>query len=564
MILDLLFLPQHDPSFPHSGIAHLAGYIRSNADDIVVNCVDLNHKFFLEDVFGENGLHQLSKLRDQYNECRAVNDGLQTVKNFERLSSSLCHEWGKKNPGYKISLRTLDGPLDRTNTVKLEEYAASKGPFDRVFYEYLDASEANVIGVNLTVEDQLLPLFRFLKICRDLKPQVKIILGGALLSRVYPVLVQNFSELFDYIIIREGEKPLLKLLHSIRSGAEIADAKIIFSEQSVPSVDRNFTDDGELEVQDIDEVSCPDFSDFEPSEYWGLVPMLPILNSRKCYWGRCKFCTIHDSWDPLARKLDAQTCFQTIKRLVRETEVRDFRFVDEASPPDLLYDLAKLILDDGLKIQYEIYAIAEKRFLNPDFVSALGASGCRQVYFGLENVNADAAKLMGKSINQSGNMEQIFSLCEENNIHVYVYTLFGYPGVTTEQEQETVDFIASTKSVHTATIGSFVPVVGSPFAKDYRGKTQHNGGLTEDYFAVKLEGDEWIEGRKLGADAAQYALKELLKRRSDLALTTLLNDESRYALARKFGAQFARSINTIEEVDDIFDKATRERITRGN
>ena len=293
--------------------------------------------------------------------------------------------------------------------------------------------------------------------------------------------------------------------------------------------------------------------------------MLPILNSRKCYWGRCKFCTIHESWDPKARQKTADDAFKEIVKIVEETGIRDFRFVDEASPPNLLFDLSKLILKATLEISFEIYAIAEKRFLNTEFVAALGKAGCKQVYFGLENIDPDAAIKLGKKINQSLKMDDIFRLCSDNGIHVYAYTLFGYPDVEKSSEDDTVEFIINCQHVHTATVASFVPVIGSPFAEDYQGRTKHAGGLTEDFSTFLMEDGTEVPISEMGNQRAKNALSRILKSRSDLALTTRFNDETRYTLSKRFGPSFAQtaaSLASDEFKDTTINKAIRERIQR--
>ncbi|MEO5877494.1 MAG: hypothetical protein ABIS86_20495, partial [Streptosporangiaceae bacterium] len=155
--------------------------------------------------------------------------------------------------------------------------------------------------------------------------------------------------------------------------------------------------------------------------------------------------------------------------------------------------------------------------------------------------------------------------CAAAGIHVYVYTLFGYPGVPRRAEEDTAEYVRAETNIHTATIASFVPVAGSPFAVENAANLSHDGGMTEDFTTLRSSSGLEVPVGELGSDAARAALDRVLGHRRDLALTTLLNDEVRFALSSRFGADFAQRTGTAGRADiqgTAVEEAGHERIER--
>jgi radical SAM superfamily enzyme YgiQ (UPF0313 family) len=562
--IDMIFPPVHDPAMPHSALPLLKAYLQRNSSH-TVRCHDLNWQFFKEFVFAPDAGTGLSSFRDKFVQADTVVKGVESGLAFDSWIRMLCTQWGAENPGYNVTFRNFGTPFDRRDPDSIREFAgAVDTPFDTLFDSSL-RSVGPVVGINLSVEDQILPAFRFAaKVRIQCGSQSVIIWGGSLLSRIYPVMVEQLPDFWNYLIMREGEVPLLNVLDAIESGRQpISDERIVQKSDS-----RKFDIVNPFistSVTAIEDTGYADFSDYRTSEYFSLLPILPVLASRKCYWGKCSFCTIHESWDPLARQRSAQSVAEEVRNLSETYAIRCFRFVDEAMPPDLMREMLPLL--GPLGISFEIYAIAERRFRESDFVARLGEAGCRQAYFGLESADEAALMAMGKRINQVRHYSEIFGTCASAGIHVYVYTLFGFPGSSDLAEQKTVNFIAAEESIHSATISSYVPVSGSPFAIENSSLLVHSMRMTEDFENVTVG----LQGKDLGDSAqkaAQAAAAAVYSARPDLALTALLNDEMRFSLSSKFGAEFAlRAVSSGElDLDALMVEGNttmrRERIIR--
>ena len=569
MHIDLIFPPVHDPAMPHSALPLLKAYIERNSS-YTARCYDLNHSFYSLQVLpvSENG-EGLPEFRHMFDEAATVAEGVTSSLRFDRWLKAGFATWAEQNAGYDVTFRNLGTPIDRRDPVALREYATSPDPtpFDVVFSEIV-GNGGPIYGINLSVEDQIVPAFRLAGLIRKVNGKAaRIVWGGSLLARIYPVIAEQLDDFWDYLVTREGEEPLMAILRELDGCEPLSNNEDrIISKSNVTdhelSITRPFAS---TSITDIDKTGNPNYDDYDLQTYYSLIPMLPVLASRKCYWGRCQFCTIHDSWDPAHRARTAEGVSSEIDRLVTNYGIKHFRFVDEAMPPDLIDSIIPLI--EPHHVAFEIYAIAERRFRDQDFVRRLGAARCRQAYFGLESADEGALVAMGKKINQFRHYADIFGSCAEAGIHVYVYTLFGFPGSSDLAEQKTVDYISAEKSIHSATIGSFVPVSGSPFALENASRLRHSGRMTEDFENVII-GIRNNSLDEVGREAAASAVRSVYAIRPDLALTAVLNDEMRFCLSDKFGADFAHRALAEGAVDaavvarEADETMTHERIDR--
>jgi len=569
MNIELLFMPQHDPALPHSALPHLRGYLSRYLPDLNIKCLDLNLEFY-KHVIGDDYLPTLLYYRKKMAESVSIQLCCKVAIDFEDWLNDKFKIWSKHWHGYNLTTRYLDTPFNRQSPESIQAFMNSTTPFDSFFLNFINSSEANLIGINLTVEDQILPSFKYAHLMRVNKPRCKIIFGGSLLSRIYPLVIDNFSKLIDYVIIREGEEPLLSLVNFLSgkiSYPQYEPRIIDTSEKNKIEIVRNFDEELNIHTK-IEYTGKQDFTHLSIYDYLNLEPMLPILASRGCYWGKCKFCTIHKSWDTKKRTRDVIEIFSEITDLVKKTGIKNYRFVDEACPPKILRPLTKLLIESNLDISFEIYGIADSNYLDQKFIHSLSNAGCKQIFFGLESIDQSALSIMGKNINNTNDLPIIFKNCSDAGIHVYAFALFGYPGVGKEANLKTIDFLINETNIHTVAIGSFVPVIGSIFAFENANLLHHSGQMTEDFDTIIIN-DNYVKARNLGKDDAKNAIVTVLSNRKDLSITSILSDETRFLLTKRFTNKFAQIVceelplSSINDNSSIIAKAIRQRVQRG-
>jgi len=100
-------------------------------------------------------------------------------------------------------------------------------------------------------------------------------------------------------------------------------------------------------------------------------------------------------------------------------------------------DICKEIIRRKLKIKWDIRARVNT--INPELLKALKEAGCVLICYGIESGNEDILKILRKGINKN-HVINAFRLTKKEKIKTLAYFMFGSPGETEEQLEESIDF----------------------------------------------------------------------------------------------------------------------------
>lgn len=552
---------------PYLSAPLLKGFVEKNDPDITVKCIDLNLNFFKSAVEDYDELMDgFRTALDSSSVVRAVGASIY----WQNRVISKIEDFSSKHVGHSWSHRNYVSKHDRNVFSDCISYSNLTSPFDDCYFDFFNQnSTPDFFSISLTVEDQVLPVFRLLRLTRKQWPGVPIILGGNLINRIGRFMdVIELKKICDFVILREGELPFLKVLQSIKGlNTNIEkDPKIInLQDSNIPKLGDLDSLHNELHTN-LNFDFQPDFSDLDINSYLAPAPILPVLMSRKCYWGRCQFCNIHSAWDPSHRRRSSTEIFEELVQKSKIHGTKFFRVVDEGCPPDLLVDVSELILQNSLDLRFEIYGILEKRFLKEELVRKISDAGCRQIFFGLESIDPKTIKSMSKEINRTHDVEKIFKLTSSNGIHNYAFSMYGFPGQDSFAQNKTIDYIIGEKNIHTAVVSNYIAELEAPYTKENQAEFIHDGNMTERFWQRNIGGQK-IKCMNSGKQDARVALHEIYTRRQDLAITSLLYDETRLVLCDKFGPDFAQQYLSVEknlnlDINKIVRSEIEQRIER--
>ena len=143
------------------------------------------------------------------------------------------------------------------------------------------------------------------------------------------ILLKNF---FDYLIPGEGELGLYHLCRA-KDSADLANVPnlIYFSGKDLRI--------NPPAMVEIDTLPPPDFSQFQLDKYFTPKPVLPLMTSRGCPWGKCTFCTHHHNYLRY-RTRRIEDCVAEIKFLQKQFGCDLFYFYDEMILPQRFKKLA--------------------------------------------------------------------------------------------------------------------------------------------------------------------------------------------------------------------------------
>ena len=310
--------------------------------------------------------------------------------------------------------------------------------------QYIVEEAPDIIGITVPFPGNMLGALQIAKYCRQLNPKLKILLGGGYINTELRSLKDpRLFEFVDYILLDDGERPLLNLF-SYLEGTSAQDTLVrTFYLHKGNIIYANNTNDKDIAHKDI---GTPTYDGLPLDNYLSLCEMLNPMHrlwsdgrwnkltiAHGCYWSKCSFCDI--SLDYIARydEAGADIIVQRIETLIAETGQTGFHFVDEAAPPKVLFALAQKIIDKGLIITWWGNIRFEKTF-TPEKCQLLADAGCVAISGGLEVASDRLLALMkkGVTVQQVARITKGFS---DAGILVHTYLMYGFP---TQTEAETI------------------------------------------------------------------------------------------------------------------------------
>ncbi|MDY0058667.1 MAG: radical SAM protein [Myxococcota bacterium] len=386
-----------------------------------------------------------------------------------------------------------------------------------------DPWQPDLIGLGLTYEEQLVPGLTLAKLLGEALPETPLVLGGALLSRLLPAFRRagRFPAAFApaaHVVVHEGETALLRLCEALDSrrppGPELPNLL-----SPLPGGGLQL---GPALQEDVATLPTPDFGGLVLRDYLLAEPILPLLTSRGCYWGRCGFCTHHGGYGeqggyrarPVAQVAD------DLATLRRRDGARVVYLVDEAVPLRNLRAVARANREGGLGLGW-FGDVRLERGLTRALLDELRAGGCQMLIFGQESGSQASLDRMGKGITVD-QARRILRDATAAGIFTVGMFFIGFPGETLLDAERTRRFLEEERAHLGAWgLGAFSLLEGSPAFRrpadhgiTWIGAEPADGELGNRYAYRLRQGiDEGSAGRiaeairrRLGAEEAPASL----------------------------------------------------------
>ncbi len=314
----------------------------------------------------------------------------------------------------------------------------------RLLDQYLADENPDVIGITVPFPGNMLGALQIAKYCRQIAPEIKILLGGGYINTELRSLKDaRLFEFVDYILLDDGERPLLNLFAYLEGKGTLNDLVRTFYYQNSEIIYANNQNFNDVAHKDI---GTPTYDGLPIDHYLSLCEMLNPMHriwsdgrwnkltiAHGCYWSKCSFCDL--SLDYISRydEAGADIIIERIEALIAETGQSGFHFVDEAAPPKVLFAMAQKIIDKGLIITWWGNIRFEKTF-TAEKCQLLADSGCVAISGGLEVASDRLLKLMkkGVTVQQVARITKGFA---DAGILVHTYLMYGFPSQT---EAETI------------------------------------------------------------------------------------------------------------------------------
>lgn len=418
----LIHPPVVRPCEAPAGIAGLAGFLHSQ--NYPCQVIDFNLeglRYLIEnpgdsDVYGDTWTRRALKNRS---DRLAQLSTWETYAQIDRHGSAvrslnrvLAVSEGRTS--IRITLTDYDDPrLSPTRSADLIH--AATGPERNPFYPYfsqrlsalIETNHPRIIGISMNYLAQALCTFAMIGYLRQHYSEVKIILGGGLVSSWLsrPDWHNPFAGLVDELVAGPGEPYLASL----------------------------------LSLEDPREDSLPDYGGFPLDHYLAPGVILPYSASRGCWWRRCAFCP-EKAEESTYRPISPKKVLADLRSLIAATQPVLIHFLDNALSPALL----KRLIQNPPGVPWYGFARFTSDLQDPNFCRVLKASGCVMLKLGLESGDQEVLDRLEKGLDLETASQSLKNL-HQAGIGTYVYLLFGTPAETPDAAGRTLDFVSRHK-----------------------------------------------------------------------------------------------------------------------
>lgn len=279
---------------------------------------------------------------------------------------------------------------------------------------------------------------------------VPIVLGGAHCSALP---AETLAEgCFDYVVIGEGELPLLALCSHLERGTSLNGVKGIAYRDTAGDT---YAEDKEP-MKEVNSLPMPARHLFDMSKYIyspyshnGTTLQMPyatMITSRGCPL-KCSFCSVHTIWGRNNRTRDAQQTVDEIEHLYRDYGVREIHFEDDMLTLDRqrIIDICHEIVARDLDITWTTPNGVFVNTLNEPLLTAMKESGCYQLALAVESGSTFVLRdLMKKNVSLE-HARAVVKMMRQLRMGVYFFLIIGMPGETEEDVLKTIEYAKEVK-----------------------------------------------------------------------------------------------------------------------
>jgi anaerobic magnesium-protoporphyrin IX monomethyl ester cyclase len=359
-----------------------------------------------------------------------------------------------------LSLSTFEsGTRAEESTRRAHEASRDKAtnPFIHLYENILipgeNWSDYDVVGISIIGISQIIPGLTLARLLKEKFPHLHITLGGPIFSVNADQLLGHpefFDDFCHSIVTFEGEEPLHRLLTALKAGDALS---------TVPNLihldGREVVHNKERVELRFEELPGPTFDGLPMQGYLSPYPIIPVLQSRGCYWGKCTFCTHSFVYGHRYGKQKTNEMVDELEALMKKYNTKYFTFSDEAVSPHSLNDVSELMIERGVEI-CSLALLKFEKVMDEKLFTKMKKAGFAFLMFGLESANDRVLALIDKGTTKEVERDVLMK-SHKAGIWNHSFLFFGFPTETRPEAQETIDFLRDNiDSIHSFGPGVFL------------------------------------------------------------------------------------------------------------
>ncbi len=293
------------------------------------------------------------------------------------------------------------------------------------------------IWISVRASRQATRGLEFAKWVRNVAPAIPLIWGGWAPTRLPSIFAG--SPYVDCAVVGDAEKQIVSLTEAIYNHSGF---------HHVPSIAYR-GNDGEVVVNERDTIT--DFVDTIPMAYHLVdLPSYLARNGRTILYrsskgcnGVCSFCEVADTYPHHYSALSPSRVLEEVDHLVRKYGVKSVVFDDTNFflNRERSLSIAEGFLERDLNLQWGGYGRVDQLsdFTDKE-ISLLERSGCQWVSVGFESGSQRVLDSMKKNLTVEVTQSLVSKLAS-TEIKILGHFIFGFPGETREDLEQTIDLV---------------------------------------------------------------------------------------------------------------------------
>lgn len=413
---------------------------------------------------------------------------------------------------YAEQIATSASSFDQLDEVLNYQPTLIEDEMFTILEERIKKHAPNLVGFTIPFPGNLFAALRCSQFIKQFFPSIKIVFGGGYCNTELRALEDpRIFEFVDFISLDDGEGPLLKIAKYMEDKVDINELERTFVLENNRVVYKNKTPNTIFHHRNL---PAPNYAGLPFEKY---VSFLDVVNpmhrmwtderwnkltiSHGCYWKQCSFCDVSLDYIGNYQNTTADDLVNKIEKIIKDTGITGFHFVDEAAPPKMLRALSEKLIERNLSITWWTNIRFEKTF-NLELCQLMAKSGCIAVTGGLEVASDRLLAKMKKGVDIA-QVTRVTHNFSEQGILVHAYLMYGFPSQT---EQETIDSLEVVRQlfekncIQSAFWHQFTTTIHSPI-----GQNPQDFGIkiTGPIFEGFAQNDLWHED-PFGADHPRY------------------------------------------------------------
>ena len=362
-----------------------------------------------------------------------------------------------------------------------------------------EIEDAICLGISVLTGPMIHGAIEVATAVKRLRPSMPIVFGGW-----HPTLLpdQTLTEGYvDYVVRRQGEATFIDLVSALSAGQ---DGEYISGLSWKRGLSREHNVD--RHVQPLDSLPLPayDMVDFDAYERGCGSRKLAYATSVGCPYA-CNYCTDMVFYKRRFNALSADRVVSEMTSLASRYAIEEIALLDSNFPVDLrrAIAIAQGIYGSGVRFRWTFQASTD--FLcrmSDDEVRLLHDSGVTHMGFGTESTSESVLKLMNKRHQRMNEVHETARKAHLAGIRVTFNLIFGYPGETEVDREETfrtMSEIAREFSNVSFSPNVFTPYPGIPIWPQLREMGVHEPQSLREWADLPLGTNilPWLRGRDL-------------------------------------------------------------------